>query len=102
MMNITVTVVSVKSVNLLAKVQDKFHKKWLSVNESDLLVEARIIVSHFNLTMKPSEVNVATTSVAVPLLTVFSQQILMITFNDQLSNDIQAGKPKKSNANELK
>ena len=73
MINITVKVVSVKSVNLLAKVQDKFHKKWLSVNESDLLVEARIIVSHFNLTMKPSEV--ATTSVAVPLLTVFSQQI---------------------------
>ena len=101
MINITVTVVSVKSVNLLAKVQDKFHKKWLSVNESDLLVEARIIVSHFNLTMKPSEV--ATTLVAVPLLTVFSQQIiLMIAFSDQLSNDIQAGKPKKSNANELK
>lgn len=91
MINITVTVVSVKSVNLLAKVQDKFHKKWLSVNESDLLVEARIIVSHFNVTMKPSEV--AITSVAVPLLTVFS--FLMITFNDQLSNDIQAGKPKK-------
>ena len=89
---------SVKSVNLLAKVQDKFHKKWLSVNESDLLVEARIIVSHFNVTMKPSEV--AITSVAVPLLTVFS--FLMITFNDQLSNDIQAGKPKKSNTNGLK
>lgn len=98
MINITVTVVSVKSVNLLAKVQDKFHKKWLSVNESDLLVEARIIVSHFNVTMKPSEV--AITSVAVPLLTVFS--FLMITFNDQLSNDIQAGKPKKSNTNGLK
>ena len=89
---------SVKSVNLLAKVQDKFHKKWLSVNESDLLVEARIIISHFNVTMKPSEV--AITSVAVPLLTVFS--FLMITFNDQLSNDIQAGKPKKSNTNGLK
>lgn len=73
MINITVTVVSVKSVNLLAKVHGKFHKKWLSVNESDLLVEARIIVIHFHLTMKPSEV--ATTSVAVPLLTVFSQQI---------------------------
>ena len=98
MINITVTVVSVKSVNLLAKVQDKFHKKWLSVNESDLLVEARIIVSHFNVTMKPSEV--AITSVAVPLLTVFS--FLMITFNDQLSNDIQARKPKKSNTNGLK
>ena len=98
MINITVTVVSVKSVNLLAKVQDKFHKKWLSVNESDLLVEARIIVSHFHVTMKPSEV--AITSVAVPLLTVFS--FLMITFNDQLSNDIQAGKPKKSNTNGLK
>ena len=27
MINITVTVVFVKSVNLLAKVQDKFHKK---------------------------------------------------------------------------
>lgn len=50
--------------------------------------------------MKPSEV--ATTSVAVPLLTVFSQQILMITFNDQLSNNIQVGKPKKWNANGLK
>ena len=99
MINITVTVVFVKSVNLLAKVQDKFHKKWLSVNESDLLVEARIIVSHFNLTMKPSEV--ATTSVAVPLLTVFSQQILMITFNDQLSNDIQAEKTKKLHVNGL-
>ena len=98
MINITVTVASVKSVNLLAKFQDKFHKKWLSVNESDLLVEARIIVSHFNVTMKPSEV--AITSVAVPLLTVFS--FLMITFNDQLSNDIQAGKPKKSNTNGLK
>lgn len=93
MINITVTVVSVKSVNLLAKVQHKFHKKWSSVNESNLLVEARIVVIHFNLTMKPSEV--ATTSVAVPLLTVFSQQILMITFNDQLSNNIQVGKPKK-------
>lgn len=68
------------------------------MNESDLLVEARIIVSHFNVTMKPSEV--AITSVAVPLLTVFS--FLMITFNDQLSNDIQAGKPKKSNTNGLK
>ena len=54
-------------------VKDKFHKKWLSVNESNLLFEARIIVIHLNLTMKPSEV--ATTSVAIPLLTVLSQQI---------------------------